>query len=539
MCARDFIHIFTSKGIYETCEDIWFKCLALNDSTFELSDKSHTAFVEIINPSDSVVWKEKYPVVNGECDGQIYVGDDWDTGEYRMYVHTASSLGLNDTQLTPKKLLIVRELPEARAYVTDVSANEVTVDSISYGKIRPLNITVEFDSAEYHTRSKVRAKIKVTDADGSPVRASIALSVYDHLYRYKPGELDLMSHCLAIQKRQEHGSPKQVSAVLGDGPITGYLKSRKKKNETHLQNQFINVFDYSNTTGNLNIVATEENGWFEVPVDIAESLEWSVLMKPVSGKDLKPEIIFTDPFEAISRVRRQTTDTYYPVLRMKSSDTWDYDTLDYSGRRTVRLDEVIVKGHAGRYPKRNKLLGYLDSISTLTGGAWTCGCPAGGNTTFLNDYIPGYTHHPNGYGRPHKPGVPVKGKDYELIKYSGGTNDDWVEDIRHIIYPGPKYSEEELLRMNGLWKTKGYYPHHDFTIVDEEELSLGLDDNRNTLVWLPSSEANENGELIIEFYTSDISSLFNIEGYAISRREQGSGVCIASFLNSTPIIRAD
>lgn len=60
LSARDFVHIFTSKGIYETCEDLWFKCLVMNDSTFELSDKSHTAFVEIINPSDSVVWKEKF-----------------------------------------------------------------------------------------------------------------------------------------------------------------------------------------------------------------------------------------------------------------------------------------------------------------------------------------------------------------------------------------------------------------------------------------------------------------------------------------------
>ena len=528
MSARDFVHIFTSKGIYETCEDLWFKCLVLNDSTFELSDKSHTAFVEIINPSDSVVWKEKYPIVNGECDGQIYVGDDWETGEYRMYVHIASSLGLHDTKMTPKKLLIVSELPEAQGYVTGHALNEVTVDSIFYGRIQPLNITVELDSAEYHTRSKVRAKIKVTDIDGNPVSATIALSVYDHLYRYRPGELDLMSHCLAVQKEPGQDNLQQDEALLSDGPITGYLKSRKKKNETPLENQFINVFDYSNSTGNLNIVVTEKDGRFEIPMDMAESFEWSVLMKPVSGKDMKPEIEIADPFAAISRVRENTTDTYYPVLRKKSSDVPENDTFDYSGRRIVRLDEVIVKGHAGRYPKRNKLLGYLDSISTLTGGAWTCGCNAGHNTTFLNDYIPGYTHHPNGSGHPKKRGVPVKGKDYELIKYSSetiqGTKIGHVEDIRHVIYTGPKYSEEELLRMNGLWKTKGYYPHRDFNIVDEDELSLGLDDNRNTLVWLPSTETNGNGELSLEFCVSDITSVFNIQGYAISSKQPFIGI---------------
>lgn len=534
MSARDFVHIFTSKGIYETCEDLWFKCLVMNDSTFELSDKSHTAFVEIINPSDSVVWKEKYPVVNGECDGQIYVGDDWETGEYRMYVHTASSLGLHDTKLTPKKILIVRELPEAQDYVTGLALNEVMVDSISYGRILPLNLTVELDSAEYHTRSRVRAKIKVTDADGSPVSATIALSVYDHLYRYRPGELDLMSHCIAVQKQQGQDYQHQGDAIISNGPITGYLKSRKKKNETPLENQFINVFDYSNSTGNLNIVVTEEDGRFEVPMDMAEALEWSVLMKPVSGKDMKPEIEFADPFAAISRVRRNTTDTYYPVLLKKSSDAPDADTLDYSDRRTVRLDEVIVKGHAGRYPKRNKLLGYLDSISTLTGGAWTCGCPSEPNTTFLNDYIPGYTHHPNGSLRVVKRGVPVKGKEYTLIKYSSetiqGTKIGHVEDVRHEIYTGPKYSEEELLRMNGLWKTKGYYPHHDFTIVDEEELSLGMDDNRNTILWVSKLQTDSNGQGEISFFTSDIRSNYIISIVGFRNYYIGESSCMIKIL---------
>ena len=63
--ARDFTHVFLSKGVYETCEDLWFKCLVLEDSTFRLSDKAHTAFVEIVNPNDSVVW---IPVFHVEWD---------------------------------------------------------------------------------------------------------------------------------------------------------------------------------------------------------------------------------------------------------------------------------------------------------------------------------------------------------------------------------------------------------------------------------------------------------------------------------------
>lgn len=127
--ARDFTHVFLSKGVYETCEDLWFKCLVLEDSTFRLSDKAHTAFVEVVNPNDSVVWKEKYPVVNGECDGQIYIGDDWKTGEYRMYVSTRNTLGSTDSVMFPKRILIVKELPEVQDLVSTWSKESDGLDS--------------------------------------------------------------------------------------------------------------------------------------------------------------------------------------------------------------------------------------------------------------------------------------------------------------------------------------------------------------------------------------------------------------------------
>ena len=158
------------------------------------------------------------------------------------------------------------------------------------------------------------------------------------------------------------------------------------------------------------------------------------------------------------------------------------------------------------------MLGYLDSISTPYGGAWVCGCPNGDGTSFLNDYISGYTHHPgNEAYKPVKISKPIKGKSYTIVKYTGGVYPrDYILDIRTITYEGPQYTEEELLKMNGLTKAKGYYPGHDFEGHDEAAMSLGLEDNRNTLQWLPRATTEENGEMEFEFYTSDISSLFSI-----------------------------
>lgn len=525
MSGRDFVHVFASKGIYETCEDMWFKCLVIDDSDFSLSGNTQTAFVEIVNPSDSVVWKEKYPVSGGECDGHVYVGDDWEPGEYRMYVNTSGSLGAHDSLMTPKRLLIVRELPDAQEYVSDKGNAFIhAVDSIEYGRIRPLNVTIELDSAEYHVRSRVRVTVRVTDSDGNPVRAGLALSVHDRLYGYAPGDLDVVSHCLGVRESGAASVLRSNQGVLPDGPVTGTMMSGKKKSRVPMENQFMTAFDYTGSMDNLNIVTTRTGGRFEVPVDISATLGREILLKPVSGKDMKPFLEIDDSFAAIDRIRSKAKDKYYPVVRTEVPEQTADDTLDYTGRRVVRLDEVEVKGKAGRYPKRNKMLGYLDSISTPYGGAWVCGCEAGNGTTFLNDYISGYTHHPGDEAyKPKKISKPIKGKSYTIVKYTGGIyGQDYLVDIRIIQYNGPQYSEDELLKKNGIFKVKGYYPAHDFEGPYEAGMSLGLEDNRNTLLWLPQATTDGNGEIEIEFYTSDISSLFDIVclGYELN----GNGI---------------
>ncbi len=74
--------------------------------------------------------------------------------------------------------------------------------------------------------------------------------------------------------------------------------------------------------------------------------------------------------------------------------------------------------------------------------------------------------------------------------------------------------------MNGIWKTLGYYPKREFITPTADEMSLGLDDNRNTLLWNPKTETDENGELEVEFYTSDISSVFYID--CVSYQQNGN-----------------
>ena len=515
LCGREFVHVFTSKGIYETSEDLWFKCVAFDDSTMRVSDRSHTAYVEIIDPSDSVVWKEKYRMSGGICDGHAYVGDDWKPGEYRMFVHTRGSLGRRDTVVYPKRLLVVRELPDIPDYLSAAKERMQYIDIPDTVRNEGLNVTVNLDSAEYHIKSKVRATVRVTDADGNPMKAVMAMSVTDALYSYPPGDVDIESNAKGVMNDYIGTECRAFEPFLSDAAVSGHLCSASKKNTITLDGQYINVFDDIAEKGTLNIANTRTDGYFEISPEMASSLGRTLLLKPLVREDMKPRLEFDRPFNNISEIRKKAEERNYPVLR-RTGGNESADTMDYSERHTIQLDEIIVKGKGNRFPKRNKVMGYLDSLALNLERAWTCGCQGGYGTTYLNDYIEGYTHHPGGTGTPKKIGKPQRGVNYELIKYSGPTMKDYVLDIQYMEYKGPRYSEEELLQMNGLWKTEGYYPKHRFQLPTEDELIPGDEDFRNTLLWLPRAQTDENGEFIIEFPTSDIKSTFRISGFILT-----------------------
>ncbi len=438
MEGRDFIHIFTSKGIYETSEDLWFKGIAIDDSNMSVSDRSHTAYVEIIDPSDSVVWREKYRMSNGMCDGHAYIGDDWKPGEYRMFMHTRGSLGKGDTVVYPKRILVVRELPEAHALINSAKERIRYIDIPDTVNSNRLNVTVSLDSAEYHTRSKVRTTIRVTDTNGNPVHAVIAMSVADALYSYPPSDVDIESQTYAIQHDTTKSRGDIFEPFLSDGAVSGNLITGGKKNPKALSNQYINIFDEIAEKGAVNIISTGKNGYFEVSPEIGSSLGKTLLLRPLVEENLKPRLVLDNPFKNIAEIHKTAIERDYPIIRSNTSESETEDNIDYSGRRTILLDEVLVKGKKKYYSrkKKDKLIGYLDSIAISKGQAWVCcgeiinGEYVGG---FLNDYYPGYNHHPiddpHYYKTPPKNiSIPERGKLYKMIKRT------WVESVQSYTY---------------------------------------------------------------------------------------------------------
>ena len=106
--THDFVYLLPSKEIAETGEDLWFKAYLINSQTLAPSDRSHTLYLQLRTASDSVVWSEKYPLVEGRTNGHIYIGTDWSQGEYFMEGYTMSSFSSDSSKaILPRRILVV------------------------------------------------------------------------------------------------------------------------------------------------------------------------------------------------------------------------------------------------------------------------------------------------------------------------------------------------------------------------------------------------------------------------------------------------
>lgn len=88
----EMIYLQTSKGIYETGEDLWFKGYALNSQNLTPSLASKTMFVQLIEErTNKAVWEERYEIENGFVSGHVYVKDTLPEGRYTLAGYTSHS----------------------------------------------------------------------------------------------------------------------------------------------------------------------------------------------------------------------------------------------------------------------------------------------------------------------------------------------------------------------------------------------------------------------------------------------------------------
>ena len=125
MMGQDFVYLFPSKEIAETGEDLFFKAYLLDKQTMALSDKSRTLYLEIRSERDSLVWSEKYPLIDGRGDGHIYIGENWPQGEYFLEGYAKTSFTADSTEaLRPRRIRVVERVNQMEGITAQAQKND-------------------------------------------------------------------------------------------------------------------------------------------------------------------------------------------------------------------------------------------------------------------------------------------------------------------------------------------------------------------------------------------------------------------------------
>lgn len=108
------IYLQTSKDIYETEENLWFKGSVLDAQTFSPSQKNKTLYVQLTSEDKKTIfWKEKYEIEKGFVDGHLFLQDSLKSGKYLLTAYSQDSYFKNQKEFYAfKQITIVKQIQE-------------------------------------------------------------------------------------------------------------------------------------------------------------------------------------------------------------------------------------------------------------------------------------------------------------------------------------------------------------------------------------------------------------------------------------------
>jgi len=503
--------------------------------TLKLADRGKDTLTFKISQSPEIRENDFY--VRVQCRGVVYA---MSTGKVAKGIRIKIPLSL---------------LPQGIAEVTLFNGNLVPVAErlIYINQERKLYLTADLSKNVVPTRGKVNLKITAKDESGYPVSANLGVSVFDQLYQNTSDSSNILSHIyLASQlkgriynpsyyfnsksKNREEAldllmltqgwrkfiwsesnlknSDESNGKVVFD-EIKGEIFYPKRKNKIPKEQTFVIAFAPNKDSLKV-IIPADSVARFDISSELLKRSEddyiylkpfcsypnqqiktWDLLAPPEFDLHIK----LTDPFETINQLMK-TKSVSYPLSCLTESkvDSMIQYTVDAN---VVKIKDVSIRGQKSNII-RGKYLGMLDSLAKYDFFA------------LRDDYVCFYNvlNCPRHVREPGNK-KPIDGMTYlKIMNYQ--LNNEYTIEVRYHAPTTPRYSEQDLLKINNLVRVKGYYGRREF-YQPNYDLNSGeetISDFRNTLLWEPSVTTDENGEATLSFFCSDINTDFvgRIEG---------------------------
>lgn len=386
-------------------------------------------------------------------------------------------------------------------------------------------ITAELSRPIVGTKEKITLRITARDQNNEPVRVQLGVVAYDNIYRRHTDAKDIRTHYLLSKHLKgnihnpkyyfddaNHDRHEALDLLLLTQGWRSYLW-----NEYDLEKTINNTGEWVSDSINGRLYAKKKNARLPKAVIVftAEQKDKRFVLVDDEGRfsiapdemDIgntlyvthpgDPEHFFAEIEDPLKRIAEMKPweNLAYPkntIPMIKTNETGDEIDTAFV-QRAIKIDEVVVSRRKESV-FRDKYIAQLDSVAKYTNnmdrahGGWL-NCPA----CYSGE-------------------MPIEGKTY--IIWTGPnppTSHPFSFDhtnTKRIVYRYPKYTEEELLAMFGIARSKGYYPTKVFysPVYDAEKGTSP--DFRNTVLWKPDITTDENGNASLEFYSSDINTGF-------------------------------
>ncbi len=162
---KENIYLQTSKGIYESGEDLWFKAYVLNAQSFIPSMLSQTLYLQLIDESTrKALWQEMYEIKNGFADGQVYLPDSLAEGNYLLEAFTANSFFADSVQF--KALRKIRVVKSYTSIIASAGLAEVPDKKTS------IQFNVFPEGGKLINEIPAKLAFKAVNLNGEPVQVS-------------------------------------------------------------------------------------------------------------------------------------------------------------------------------------------------------------------------------------------------------------------------------------------------------------------------------------------------------------------------------
>ncbi len=390
---------------------------------------------------------------------------------------------------------------------------------------KKLNIKQTINKNRVGKRNEIKLQLQTTDVNGKPVEANLGLSVvktndvdqnslniltYSHLYQQVKGNIFNINNYFDEQNPDRH---KQMDLLLMTQGWRNYtwagkaIQQQKPKRSIFTQTITGSIEKMPETPMLMYAFTPQQDSYRAIkevnskqflvkPEDLYAAAGGYLYLK-LTGEEEKIEnavIKIDEPFHVISK----TANYAWPLNYTQNDSTKEQDLPIATDN--YLLSEVKVSANSFNKTYSDKYLGSLDSAMRLnmnTDYVGSCGmmnCPACGFGT-----------------------KPVEGRKYgKWVSKRRPTAHPFEYDLNEIrseIYKENRYSEEELMRMYHLTRTKGYVKEKVFyePVYDKiDDKQANSPDFRNTLLWRPNIVTNEAGEATLRFFTSDVNGKFII-----------------------------